>query len=191
MADLNKAAATQLANIEKRTGKSLVELIELVSSSGLSKHGELVAMLKTTLGMGHGDANALVHAALESKGQSASAAQERSGDQVLDELYTGPKAALRPIHDKLLLKIRKFGNFEEAPKKTYVSYRRKKQFAMIGPATNTRVEVGLNMKGVTTTDRLQELPAGQMCNYKVKLTALQDVDSELIAWVRTAFDPAG
>lgn len=47
----------------------------------------------------------------------------------------GPKAELRPIHDQLLLEIRKFGDFEEAPEKTYVCYRRKKQFAMIGPAT--------------------------------------------------------
>lgn len=191
MANLDKALATQLANIEKRTGKSLAELAAIVKSSGLSRHGELVAMLKTSLGMGHGDANTLVQTVLKSEGQSGAAVQGLSAAQVLDGLYAGPKAALRPIHDKLLLEIRRFGDFEEAPKKTYVSYRRKKQFAMIGPATNTRVEVGLNMKGVKATDRLQELPAGQMCNYKVRLTGLQDVDGELIAWIRTAFEAAG
>ncbi len=148
MTDLDKAIATQLANIVKRTGKSIPELTAIVKGSGLSKHGELVAMLKSTLGMGHGDANTLVHTVLKSDGQSAAAAQGLSAEQVLDGLYTGPKEVLRPIHDKLIAAIRKFGNFEEAPKKTYVSYRRKKQFAMIGPATKTRVEVGLNMKGV-------------------------------------------
>jgi len=76
--------------------------------------------------------------------------------------------------------IREFGPFEEAPKKISVSLRRKKRFAMVGPATNTRVEVGLNMKGVPGTERLQELPPGQMCNYKVKLTRPDEVDSELI-----------
>ncbi len=191
MADLDKALATQLANIEKRTGKSLAEFSKIVTSSGLSKHGELVAMLKTTLGMGHGDANAVVHTVRKAGGRSAVAAQGLSADQALDGLYTGPKAALRPIHDKLLLEIRKFGDFEQAPKKTYVSYRRKKQFAMIGPATNTRVEVGLNMKGVKPTDRLQELPAGQMCNYKIRLAAIQDVDGQLVEWIKVAFDAAG
>jgi predicted transport protein len=190
MADLEKALATQLANIEKRTGKSLAELTAIVKGSGLSRHGELVAMLKTTLGMGHGDANTLVHTALKSDGQGA-AARASSPAQVLDALYTGPRAALRPVHDKVLLEMRKFGDFEEAPKKTYVSYRRKRQFAMIGPATNTRVEVGLNMKGVKATERLQELPAGQMCNYKVRLTSPQDVDGELLGWIRTAFEAAG
>jgi predicted transport protein len=191
MANPDKAIATQLANIEKRTGKSLAELTSIIKGSGLSKHGELVAMLKASLGMGHGDANTLVHTVLKSDGQSAAAAEGLSADQVLDGLYTGPKAALRPIHDKILTEIRKFGDFEEAPKKTYVSYRRKKQFAMIGAATNTRVEVGLNMKGVKATDRLQELPAGQMCNYKVKLTDVKDVDAELLAWIRTAYEAAG
>ena len=191
MTDINKAIATQLENIEKRTGKSLAELTEIINSSGLSKHGEIVAMLKSTLGMGHGDANMLVHHVRKSDGATAAASRELSPDQVLDGLYTGAKAALRPIHDKLMEEIRKFGDFEEAPKKTYVSYRRKKQFAMIGPATNTRVEVGLNMKGVEATDRIQALPAGQMCNYKVKITDLKEVDKELIAWIKTAYDSAG
>lgn len=189
MTDLDKAIATQLANIEKRTGKSLAELTAIVKASGLSKHGELVGMLKTTLGMGHGDANTLVHVVLKSDGRSA--AEGLSAGEVLDGLYTGPKAALRPIHDKLLAAIRKFGDFEEAPKKTYVSYRRKKQFAMIGPATNTRVEVGINAKGLEAKGRLLELPAGQMCNYKVKLTDPDEVDAELLAWIKTAFEAAG
>jgi predicted transport protein len=191
MTDLDKAIATQLANIVKRTGKSIPELTAIVKGSGLSKHGELVAMLKSTLGMGHGDANTLVHTVLKSDGQSAAAAQGISAEQVLDGLYIGPKEVLRPIHDKLIVAMRKFGDFEEAPKKTYVSYRRKKQFAMIGPATTTRVEVGLNMKGVEATDRLQQLPAGQMCNYKVKLTDAKEVDAELIAWIKTAYEAAG
>jgi hypothetical protein len=187
MADLEKAVATQLANIEKRTGKSLTELAAIINASGLSKHGELVAMLKSTLGMGHGDANTLVHTVR----QAAAQAQGPPAGDVLDTIYTGPRAALRPIHERLLAEIRTFGEFEEAPKKTYVSLRRKKQFAMIGPATNTRVEVGLNMKGVPGTERLQELPPGQMCNYKVKVTSLDEVDPELIEWLRTAYTAGG
>ncbi len=191
MVDLDKALATQLENIQKRTGKSLDELAAIVKGSGLTKHGELVALLKTTLDMGHGDANTLVHTVLKSDGQAAAAAQGLSSTEVLDGLYAGPKAALRPIHDKLLEAIRGLGDWEAAPKKTYVSYRRKKQFAMIGPATNTRVEVGLNVKDLPSAERLAPLPPGQMCNYKVRLADASEVDAELIGWIRTAYDAAG
>jgi hypothetical protein len=87
--------------------------------------------------------------------------------------------------------ITKLGLFEIAPKKGYVSLRRKKQFAMIGPATKGRVEVGLNMKGVPATARLIEQPAGGMCQYKVYVTQLDEVNQELFAWIRQAYDNAG
>lgn len=41
---------------------------------------------------------------------------------VLDGLYVGSKAALRPIHEALLARMAALWPFEEAPKKTYVSY---------------------------------------------------------------------
>lgn len=188
--DIDKAIATQLANIEKRTGKTLAQLARVVTGSGLTRHGELVAMLKADLGMGHGDANTLVHYVLKSDGASAAAATGSSPDQVIDEIYVGPKAALRPVHDALMAAIATFGPFEIAPKKGYISLRGKKQFAMIGPATNSRVEVGLNMKDATGTARLEAQKPGGMCQFKVKLTTAAEVDRELIGWIRQAYDAA-
>ena len=191
MSDLDKALQTQLTNIQKKTGKSLDELGAIIRNSGLTKHGEIRDMLKRDLGLGHGDANTLVHVVLKSDGASAAQAKGATTADVLDEIYTGPKAHLRPIHDKLMASIDTFGPFETAPKKGYVSLRRKKQFVMIGPATNTRVEVGLNMKGIEPTDRLAAMPPGGMCNYKVKVTDAAQVDDELIAWIKQAYDSAG
>jgi hypothetical protein len=187
--DMDKATATQLANIEKKTGKTLAQLGELVRSSGLAKHGEIRDMLKRDLGLGHGDANTLVHVVLKSDGQSAAAG--KSDDQVLDEIYSGPKAAMRPIHERLMQEIGAFGAFEVAPKKGYVSLRRKKQFAMIGPATNTRFEVGLNLKDVAGGARLEAQPPKGMCSHKVKLTDAGQVDAELVGWLRQAYEQAG
>ncbi len=182
MADLDKALETQLANIEKKTGKTIAELTRMVLESSLEKHGEMVALLKSDLGMGHGDANTLVHIA---RGNSTRGA---SGGDALSTLYTDKKAHLRPIHDRLLEIVQTFGDMEEAPKKTYVSYRRKRQFAMIGPATNTQVELGLNVKGLTATDRLEALPPGKMCNYRVRIASPDEIDSEMIGWIRAAYD---
>ena len=187
---MDKALQTQLANIEKRTGKSLQQLAKVVKASGLTKHGEIRDMLKRDLGMGHGDANTLVHHVLQSDGASAAAAAGKSSDAVFDEIYSGPKAHLRPIHDALMTAIRKFGPFEIAPKKGYVSLRVNKQFAMIGPATKTQVEVGLNLKDAGATVRLHALPPGGMCQYRVRLSDPFEVDAELVGWLRRAYDAA-
>ena len=189
MSSLDKAVQTQLDNIQKKTGKSLDELALIVGKSGLTKHGEIRDFLKAELGLGHGDANMLVHHVLKSDGTSA--AQGKSTDTVLDEIYAGPKAGFRPIHEKLINEISKFGEFETVPKKGYVSLRRRKQFAMIGPKTNTRFEVGINAKDFQKNARLLEQPKGSMCNYVVNLTDTKEVDSELVAWLKSAYEGAG
>ena len=112
-------------------------------------------------------------------------------DEVLDEIYAGKKADLRPIHEALMVEITTFGPFETVPKKGYVSLRRKKQFAMLGPKTNTRFEVGINAKDLETDPRLLEQPKGSMCNYIVSLTDPKEVDDQLVAWLRSAFEQAG
>ena len=188
MADIDKALQTQIANIQTRSGKTLDQLYDVIRRSGLAKHGEIRDMLKAELGLGHGDANTLVHTYFKAQETTP---PPSSPDDVLSAIYHGPKAALRPIHDALMAAIDGFGPFEIAPKKGYLSLRRKKQFAMIGPATQTRVEVGLNMKGVPAAARLKELPPGQMCQYKVSLTDPGEVDAEVLGWIRRAYESTG
>jgi hypothetical protein len=191
MSSMDRALQTQLENIQKRTGRSLDELFAVVRDSNLTKHGEIRDMLKRDLGMGHGDANTLVHMYFKSAEAGPAPVSTATAADVLDGIYTGAKSDLRPIHDRLMAAIQKLGPFETAPKKGYVSLRRKKQFAMIGPATKTRVEVGLNMKGITPTSRLMSMPPGGMCQYKVNVTAAEQVDDELVGWMRQAYEAAG
>jgi hypothetical protein len=187
MDKLDKALEAQIRNMQVRTGKSLDDLFAVIRKSGLTKFGEIREMLKKDLGMGHGDANTLVHA----YGKATGGPPSEPESDPLDQIYSGAKADLRPIHDKLLSAISGLGSFEIAPKKAYVSLRRKKQFATIGPATKTRVEVGLNMKGITATSRLLELPPGGMCQYKINLSDAAEVDEELLAWINQAYQSAG
>ena len=191
MNTVDKATETQLKNIQTRTGRTLDGLYALIRKSGLTKHGEIRDLLKRDLGLGYGDANALAGAFLKSAGQGASQVAGATSPDMLDELYAGAKAHLRPIHEKLMAAIAKLGPFEIAPKKGYVSLRRKKQFATVGPATKTRVDVGLNMKGIQATARLTELRAGGMCQYRVSLMEADGVDRELMAWIKQAYEGAG
>jgi hypothetical protein len=97
---LEKAAQTQIENIQKKTGKSLAELSAMAGKSGLAKHGEIREYFKATFGLGHGDANALVHAILSSDGARSAAGKDSA--TILDEIYSGPKAAFRAIHERLI-----------------------------------------------------------------------------------------
>jgi Domain of unknown function (DUF5655)/Domain of unknown function (DUF4287) len=190
MSSVSKAYEAQLNNIQSKTGKTLEELRSIVKKSGLEKHGQIRDLLQKDLGLGYGDANALVHFVLDSDGERAAKAKGSSTEDVLSEIYSGAKTALRPIHDKLINSINTFGEFEIAPKKGYVSLRRSKQFAMIGPTTKTRVDVGLNINHLETTSRLIQMPPKSMCQYKVNLSDVKEVDAELIGWIRQAFDAA-
>lgn len=184
--DVDKAVATQLANIEKRSGKSLSELAAIISQSGLTKHGELVAMLKSELGLGHGDANTLVHTT-----KKAAAPTSAADTDPLDAVYSGASAPLRAIHERLMAGITAFGPFEIAPKKGYVSLRRKKQFAMLGPGTKTLLEIGLNAKRDRLGADFAKLPPGGMCQFKRRIASVAEVDAALMAAIRMAYDEAG
>ena len=190
MTDLDKAYATQLANIEKRSGKRLEELVRLLDASGAQKFGERRDYLKRELGMGHGDANAVVAYAAQ-KAAGTPPAGSASPAAAVDEIYSGKKAHLRPLHDALIAKIDGFGDYEIAPKKGYVSLRRKKQFAMVGPATRDSVEIGLNAKDLPAHARLKVQPRGSMCSATTRISSAAEVDVLLKGWLRQAYDAAG
>jgi Domain of unknown function (DUF5655)/Domain of unknown function (DUF4287) len=184
MADPEAAIASQLRNIEGKTGKTFAQICKLIVGSGLTKVGEQRAMLMNELHLGYGDANIL---ALRAKQAALPAAEDADP---LDAIYAGPKAPLRAIHERLQATIGRFGPFEAAPKKNYVSLRRKKQFATLGPATKDQFELGLNAKSLPASPRLKALPPGGMCQYSVRLSKPREVDAELLGWVRAAYDSA-
>jgi hypothetical protein len=186
MSSPDQGRATQLRNIEAKTGKDLVTLRAEIAASGKVKHGEVRAWVIETYGLGYGDANGLAHAAAADP-----AAAPASEADVLGEIYTGKKAHLRAVHDAVLAQIRPWGDFEVAPKKGYVALRRKKQFAMLGPKTAERAELGLNLKDSVASNRIVAQKPGGMCQYIVALSGAQDVDGEVIAVLKRAFDAAG
>lgn len=188
MDSLDKARITQLNNIQKKTGKTIDEIRVIVRESGLQKHTAIRQMFIDRFGLGFGDATMLVHFARQSDGQTAAEAAQASPQEILDGIYAGNKAGLRPLHDLVMIEIFKLGEFSIAPKKGYLSLRRKRQFAMIGPGSKNRLEIGLNMKGIPPTERLLEQPAGGMCQYKIFLSSDKEVDDEVINYLRTAYN---
>ncbi|MEU4084652.1 DUF4287 domain-containing protein [Streptomyces aureus] len=60
MTDTVKGPASYFPSIEKKYGRPITEWKDLIHSSPLAKHMELVNWLKAEHGLGHGHANALV-----------------------------------------------------------------------------------------------------------------------------------
>jgi len=180
--------ASMIANIPEKTGKTLPQWLKITKASKLSKHGEIVKLLKSEHGVTHGFANLIAHKTLEAVGGGTAV----GGDDLVGQQYAGPKADLKPIYDALIAATAKFGkDVEIAPKKAYVSLRRSKQFAIIQPSTKTRVDVGINLKGVAPSGRLEKSGSfNAMVSHRVRVEDKKDVNRELIGWLKEAYASA-
>ena len=188
MADkIEQAFETMIQNLEEKTGKSLAEWIKIAKGSKLAKHGELVKFLKSDHGLTHGYANLVAHRTMGDSDAGKAAADDPVAAQ-----YAGEKAALRPIYDAIVTAVGKFGSdVEVSPKKTCVSLRRSKQFALIQPTTKTRVDVGINLKGVAPEGRLEASGSfNAMVSHRVRVESVKDVDKELIGWLKDGYSQA-
>ena len=173
-------------SIKPKTGKSLEEWIAILRPHNFQKHGEYMAFLKGEHGITHGYANLIAH-----KARGSDAGSHDDGDLVTAQ-YAGGKEHLKAIYDALVDHISEFGDdIEWAPKKANVSVRRKRQFALIQPSTKTRMDLGLKLPGVDLAGRLEGSgPFGTMCTHRVRLETVTDVDSEVLGWIRQAYEMA-
>jgi hypothetical protein len=182
MSTVDDATATMIANFPARTGRPLDEWVELVKASGKARHGEIMTFLKTDHGMSHGFANFVALTALKPDAAA-------SGDDLVDAMYSGSKASLRPLHDAAIEAATAFGSdVELAPKKAYVSLRRKKQFATMGPGPGGRLEIGMNLRDVEPGGRLEATTG--MCSHRVRIASRDELDAELLGWLRKAYEGA-
>ena len=169
--------------LKEKTGNDLKHWIAEVKKSGLEKHKAMIDFLKTEHGFTYGFANFVVHKARESDAASHDAAD------LVNNQYKG-KEHLKPIYEQLMTKVEPLGDdITITPKKAAVSLIRKHQFVLIKPATKTRIDLGLKLKGKANTDRLGDSgPFGSMCTHRVQLTDITDIDDELMAWVKEAYE---
>jgi hypothetical protein len=178
-------AVTDAALLAK-TGHPLARWIETARSAPQSGHMAVVAWLKAEHGLGHGHANTVVHAL------NASSAASQAGDDLVEAMFAGPKAALRPVHDAILAALDQFGaDVELSPKKGYVSFRRNKQFGLGQPSTKDRYDLGLVLKGEPSSSRLEAAGSwNAMVTHRIRLASPDDLDAEVLGWLRDAYDRA-
>ena len=183
---MDKTVVKMIENLKEKTGHSLEEWKEVISAQKLVKHGEIVKFLKESHNVTHGYASEIALKVLGSDADSSN-----NTDEFLESQYKG-KENLKPFYDKLIAEIQGFnGDFEIAPKKTYVSLKRKKQFVILNPASKTRFEIGFNLKGIEPKGKLEAEKPNGICSHKINLSELNEIDEEVISWIKMAFEKAG
>jgi hypothetical protein len=139
-----------------------------------------VKFLKTEHGVTHGFANTIVTLSRE---------KNEAPEDLVKNQYQG-KEDLIKIYNALIEAVKEFGNdVIVTPKKGSVSIIRKKQFALIKPATKTRIDLGLKLVGKELTQRLENSgPFGTMCTHRVQVSHIDQIDKELIGWLNEAYE---
>lgn len=175
-----------LDTVQEKTGKTVSDFRALADEKGLSKHGEVVAWLKGDFGLGHGHATAVAAALLKSEHFGAP-----KQDKV-DVLFSGNKAAWRPVYDSLLRAAQAYGpDVDVAPTDSYVGLTRGgRKFAIVQPGAG-RLDVGVKRKGTPPEGRFESAGTwNRMVTHRVRLTDPAQADAEVQAWLRAAYEGA-
>lgn len=183
----DEMTAKMMEKVVEETGKTVDQWVKIVQSKKLVKHSKIRTFLKDEHGLTYGYANTLAHVIRDiTEGR-------QTDDELVEAQYTGAKSSLKPIYESILKAVEEFGSdVAIAPKKAYVSLRRKKQFAIVQPSTKTRMDVGIILKDEKPTERLEEAGSwNSMCSHRVRLTNEKEVDVELVAWLKQAYEAAG
>ena len=186
MVTVEEGLRSQLRNIEATYGRTIDDWIELIRASGLRRHGEIVGMLKADYGLSHGAANRVALVAIDALNPKA------TSDDPQAELYANAKGSLFPIHERLMARVEGLGpDIEVAPKKGYLSLRRRKQFAMIKPAAR-HVDLGLILPGTPVSGRLESAATfNALFTHRVRVASIDEVDDEVVGWLGDAYNLAG
>lgn len=175
---------TMIANMPEKTGKSIVEWFAVLDTKTFEKHGEGMKILKGEFGISHGFANTILQ--LYKQKDLDVGANDLIAAQYKD------KEGLKPIYNKLKDLIMAFGNdVEWAEKKNYVSVRRAKQFAIVQASTKTRLDLGINLKGKAPEGKLEASGSfNSMVSHRVKLSHADEIDENVINWLKEAYENA-
>ncbi len=174
-----------LDNVKTQTGKTPEDFAKLASQKGLIKHGEIVKWLKGEHSLGHGHATAIAGVMLRLGTRKAGPAEKTRA------LFDGKKAHWLPACDKLLANIKSFGaDVEVTIGGSYLSLLRAgRKFAILQPSSADRLDIGIKLKGTPPKGRFET--AGKwnaMVTHRVKIAAPQQIDSEVQAWLKRAYE---
>ncbi|HLO03061.1 MAG TPA: DUF5655 domain-containing protein [Symbiobacteriaceae bacterium] len=180
--------AKMTASLQEKTGKDLAEWKVILAEAGLleTTPGQKVKWLKETHGVTHGYAEVIGWMSVRPADYEAP-----TFEAVIDAQYSGKKAPLRPIYERLFAAAMALGpDVKTEICQGYVPLIRKRQFAVIQPSTLTRIDVGLRLPGIEPAGRLQPSKGvgGGSITHKIAITSIEEADEEVLGWLKRAYE---
>jgi predicted transport protein len=182
-----KAFQSYLANIKAKTGLTPADFRRLAKEKGLTKAGEVVAWLQKDYGLGYGHAGAIWQVIGHAADVKASEADK------IARLFAGQKTQWRKPYDAFEAKVRQLGtDVEIAPNMSYINLvRGTKKFGIV-QVTAKRLDIGIKLKSVAPTDRFEAAGSwNALVTHRVRVTDPKQIDKEVLAWLKRAYDAAG
>lgn len=183
-----------IASLKDKTGRSLEGWLALVGKKAPKDEPGRREWLKSEHGLG---TNAASWIAERSFGKGLEAGDPElylaAAERDVEAMFSGKKAALRPLYDALLkLGLSVGKDVSACPCKTIVPLYRKHVFAEIKPATNSRIDFGLALADTKKTPKRLVDTGGfakkDRITHRFAITAIDEIDAEVARWLKTAYD---
>lgn len=175
-------------NLKERTGKTLEQWVAFVKKSGPAGKRPRIDWLKQDHGL---TTNYATWIADSVDGQGLSL-ESYDPDAMVEAMFAGAKAGLRPIYDRLLKLAFSLGkDVKASPGKTMVPLYRHRLFARLTPSTRTRLDLGLALEESTkATGRLIDIQdkSKNRINRQIGISSLDEIDDEVKRWLKNAYD---
>jgi hypothetical protein len=182
-----------IAELKQKTGRSLDEWLSYIRKAGPKDEKARRAWLKTDHGLGTNSAWWLAERA-EGKGTEVGDpnAYLEAAEAYVEDMFSGGKAGLRPIYNRLLKMGLKLGKDAKAcPCQTIVPLYRKHVFAQIKPTTQTRIDLGFALGDMKSKGRLIDtggFAKKDRITHRIPISCLADIDDEVKHWLKIAYE---
>ena len=178
---------SSLRLLKDRTGKDLTEWVEIGNRYGPENERELEQWFKTEHGHSPNYASWLASHVTGNGG-----VENYRPDELVDKMFDGKKAPLRPIYEEIL----RFGlalgdDVMVCPCATIVPFFRTVVFAQLKPTTLTRIDLGFALDKEPFTDRLLDtggLAKKDRITHRIPISTIEEFDEEAKTWFRLAYE---
>jgi Domain of unknown function (DUF5655)/Domain of unknown function (DUF4287) len=182
-----------VTGLKTKTGRDLDEWLELIRKEGPPSENERRTWLKKVHGLGTNSAWWLAERA-EGKGAEDGDPESylQAAQQYVEQMYAGPKAGLRPIHDQILAIAIKLGrDVKVCPCATIVPLYRNHVFAQIKPASQKRIDLGFALRDRKAVGRLIDtggFAKKDRITHRIPITSIDEIDDEVKKWLKAAYE---